>query len=137
MNLNQLEESHIKLDNMEEFKKIVQEVIEGESKFKDLGEWLDEEYIDCSNEIYKQFRAVILCVNETYNDNTKHFKHGFKKVKSINVYDVFYTEIGGNGNYIADTITIGYQGREEAEGIQNGTENKMMNTEGFGIYEKG
>lgn len=107
--LSELRDLHVKLDTIDDFKQIVQQAIENEDHFKSCNEWLDEEYIDCSRDGSKTFRAMVICINETYDETIPHFNHGYKKVKSLNAYDIWYTDISNAaGGFIANNSRIGY-----------------------------
>lgn len=124
MNLRKLRELRIKLNDIEDFKKIVQEAIDGEGKFKEFGYWLDEEYSDSSvkGDSSNSFRAIILCVNESYNENTQSFSYGYKSISAINVYDIFYTDFA-DGRFIIDNITIGYSAIKAIKGLKKNKKN--------------
>lgn len=107
MTLRDMENARMKVDNIEVFKRVVEKAIEYECKFKEYGYWLDEKYDDHSDEKYTKFRATVVCINETYNDEMKYFKHGYKDVSSVTIYDIFYfyTDIAGGG-FVINIVTI-------------------------------
>ena len=97
-----IEERDKKIENIEEFKEIVEEALKGECRWKEYGYWLHEEYRDYTKENEKSFRAIILCING-YSQDKKTFKHGINSVSEVEVYDIYYTDCQGGGFIIDDT----------------------------------
>lgn len=107
MNLRELKELKIKLKNIDEFKKIVEAALDGEGMFKEH-DWINEEYTEYpkhEGDDSINYRAVILCVNTTYNDKYKFYKHKYDYVSSVKVYDIFYSDYY-KGSFIMEDIVL-------------------------------
>lgn len=108
MKLDKLKESrNLKIDNIEQFKTIVIEAIEHTCHWKEYGDWLHEEYEICSSNDNHQYKALIIVTNDCYNSKTPTFACDYKKISSVTIYDIFYTDTCGGG-FVIDDITLQY-----------------------------
>lgn len=123
MLLEELNEArNIKIEDLEHFKKIVAEAIEKDFlRWKKFGSWLYDEYIEYKDsEIYsaststdecgkrKQYRAIVIVMNDCYNKDSKQFHINNRDIYSVTIFDVFYTNICGGGVFISEKIKLSY-----------------------------
>lgn len=103
MGLIDLEESPVKLNNIEEFKKIIEETLYTEGKFKT--DWLNVIFKESS----KNYRATVTCTGENCNANKEYFKHNGSKIVFLEIFDIHYFENHDNSPvYTSKRILLDY-----------------------------
>lgn len=101
---------NLKLETIDDFKKIIEEAVESNyCHKKKFGSWLYEEYSDISKGDNKEYRALLIIMNDCYNNKLKRFHVGNKDIDSVTIYSVFYTDKCVGGSFVTHKINLFYE----------------------------